>query len=87
MNKEDNCYECGSCAKILTNAAKSVCLSKCGHVICLECVKKFVSKTKTCVICDEPCKKRHIIILASGGTGFAAHGNQIEATRKAVAFQ
>lgn len=87
LNKEDNLYECGSCGKVLTNAIRSACLSKCGHVVCLECIKKFVAVSKSCSICDEPCKKKHVIILSSGGTGYAAHGNQLEATKKAVAFQ
>lgn len=87
LNREDNLYECGSCGKVLTNAIKSGCLSKCGHIVCLECIKKFVAKNKCCSVCDTPCKKKHVIILSSGGTGFAAHGNKIEATKKAVAFQ
>ena len=87
LNKEDNLYECGSCGKILTNSIRSACLSKCGHILCLECIKKFIVINKHCSICDEPCKRKHVIILSSGGTGYAAHGNKLEATKKAVAFQ
>merc|ERR1712228_253972 len=83
----NNLFECGSCAKILTNATKSACLSKCGHIVCLSCIQKFVSKNKCCVVCDEPVKKKHVIILSCGGTGFAAHGNKIEATKKSAVFQ
>eukprot|EP01084_Bolivina_argentea_P125532 222406_1 len=85
-SKEAHLFECGSCSKTLTNAIRSVCLSKCGHVICLECLKKFVPKNKACVVCDEPCKKKHVIILSRGGTGFAA-SNKIEGTKKSVVFQ
>ena len=86
-NAMDGLFECASCSKVLTNATKCGCLRKCGHILCLQCIKQFVSKSKSCTVCDEPCKKKHVIMLLCGGTGFSAHGNQMEATKKAVAFQ
>lgn len=86
--KYDQKFMCGSCQRTLTNSIRSVCLSKCGHIICVICFQKFVIESKACVVCDEPCrKKKHVIILASGGTGFAGNGNILQATCKNVAFQ
>ena len=84
---EEALFECASCSKSLTNSTKCACLSRCGHVVCLECVRQFVAKHKVCAACDEPCKKKHVIILKRGGTGFAAHGHQMEVTKKSLAFQ
>ncbi|KAL1567332.1 E3 ubiquitin-protein ligase csu1 [Salvia divinorum] len=34
---------------------------------------------KVCLACDKPCKERHLVNLAKGGTGFAGHGDHLEA--------
>ena len=39
----------------------------------------LVKKDKQCVVCSIPCEAADIIPLASGGTGFAGHGEQLEA--------
>ncbi|CAI9772865.1 unnamed protein product [Fraxinus pennsylvanica] len=35
---------------------------------------------KVCLVCDKPCKERNLVKLEKGGTGFAAHGDHLEAT-------
>merc|ERR1712150_73244 len=86
--KNEALFECGGCAKQLTNATKSACLRKCGHVVCSTCIQQLVAVNKCCVVCDEPVrKKKDVIFLSSGGTGFAAHGNRIEAIKKCEVFQ
>ncbi|KAG6387204.1 hypothetical protein SASPL_152390 [Salvia splendens] len=57
----------------LTNTLALVALSSCGHVFCKKCADKFVAVNKVCLACDKPCKERHLVSLAKGGTGFADH--------------
>jgi len=71
-------WMCPCCKKTLTNSIRCSVLAKCGHVVCITCLSKFVAKEKTCVICSVPCKKKHVVVLKSGGTGFAASGTQME---------
>jgi len=85
--KYDQKFMCPSCRKTLTDTIQIGCIKICGHIICFNCITQFCAKSKTCVVCDEPCKKKDIILLKSGGTGFAQHGNQYEATKKGLAFQ
>jgi len=79
-------YMCPSCRNELNDVMKIACLKRCGHILCLSCVKSFVATSKKCCFCDEICRKKDVIVLKSGGTGFASHDGQLEATRKDVAF-
>ncbi|KAK5988773.1 E3 ubiquitin-protein ligase CSU1-like protein [Cladobotryum mycophilum] len=56
---------CPSCRKVLTNASNPVMAEKCGHVLCLSCVKQFLIPTTKkkdvaedesirCFVCDMP---------------------------------
>ncbi|KAE8673496.1 hypothetical protein F3Y22_tig00111783pilonHSYRG00519 [Hibiscus syriacus] len=60
--------------------APSTTLSSCGHVFCKKCADRFVAVDKVCLICDKPCKERNLVTLGKGGTGFAGHGDHLEAT-------
>ncbi|XP_051134006.1 E3 ubiquitin-protein ligase CSU1-like [Andrographis paniculata] len=70
---------CPTCKVTLTNALALVALSSCGHVFCKKCADKFVAVDKVCVICNKPCKEKNLVNIAKGGTGFAGHGDQLEA--------
>jgi len=67
-------FMCPNCRKGLSNSSKVCVLSKCAHGLCLYCIKHFVSKERQCPICEKRCKKRHVIPLQVGGTGFAGSG-------------
>ena len=51
QTKNEKRYQCPCCNKTLTNALKIVCLKNCGHIICLQCVSKFISKVCGIVYC------------------------------------
>jgi nitric oxide synthase-interacting protein len=69
-NNENSHYQCGVCCKTLTNKTKCGVLKKCGHVLCINCLNE-VKKDKICSICSKPVKEKYIIIIHSGGTGYA----------------
>ncbi|KAF5728977.1 nitric oxide synthase-interacting protein [Tripterygium wilfordii] len=75
----DNTYICPSCKTTMTNAMSLVALSSCGHIFCKKCADKFVAVDKVCVLCSKACKERNLVNLAKGGTGFAGHGDSLEA--------
>ncbi|GFP83959.1 nitric oxide synthase-interacting protein [Phtheirospermum japonicum] len=75
----DKTYICPSCKVTLTNTLSLVALSSCGHVFCKKCADKFMAVDKVCLVCDKPCKERNLINLSKGGTGFAGHGDHLEA--------
>eukprot|EP00026_Physarum_polycephalum_P011194 Phypoly_transcript_11399.p1 GENE.Phypoly_transcript_11399~~Phypoly_transcript_11399.p1 ORF type:complete len:316 (+),score=61.30 Phypoly_transcript_11399:96-1043(+) len=76
-------YCCPICRRTLTDAPKAIVLKSCGHVICLGCSEKFKNE-KICTVCDTPFKSDHLILLQSGGTGFAGHDEKIMAKKEAV---
>ncbi|KAK4487413.1 hypothetical protein RD792_005955 [Penstemon davidsonii] len=76
----DKSFICPSCKVTLTNTLSLVALSSCGHVFCKKCADKFMAVDKVCLVCDKPCKERNLVNLAKGGTGFAGHGDHLEAT-------
>lgn len=80
-------YMCPSCRKILKNSTRSILFGKCGHVYCEHCVKKFVAKSRQCMRCSKSIKDKDFIPLEVGGTGFASHGAQVEATKVRIAYQ
>lgn len=71
---------CPSCKVTLTNTLCLVAISTCGHVFCKKCADRFVAVDKVCLVCNKACKERSLVCLEKGGTGFAAHGNHLEAT-------
>lgn len=75
----DKSFICPSCKVTLTNTLSLVALNTCGHVFCKKCAEKFVAVDKVCVVCDKPCKGRNLVNLEKGGTGFAGHGDKLEA--------
>ncbi|KAI3711877.1 hypothetical protein L1987_70426 [Smallanthus sonchifolius] len=75
----DKTYICPSCKVTLTNTLSLVSLSSCGHVFCKKCADKFVAVDKVCLVCNKGCKERNMINLVKGGTGFAGHGDNLEA--------
>ncbi|KAF5787763.1 putative transcription factor C2H2 family [Helianthus annuus] len=72
-------YVCPSCKATLTNTLSLVGLSSCGHVFCKKCADKFMAVDKVCLVCNKACKDRNLINLEKGGTGFAGHGDNLEA--------
>lgn len=58
----------------------------CGHVICQICVGMFVTKTKTCFVCEEKVKSKDIIPLVCEGTGYSSIGN-VQVIKNGLAFQ
>jgi len=77
-NRPKHRFMCPSCRKGLSNSSKVCALAKCAHALCLYCIKHFVAKDKQCPICEKKCKKKHVIPLKVGGTGFAASGAKYE---------
>jgi nitric oxide synthase-interacting protein len=57
---------CPSCRKVLTNASSPVLAKQCGHVVCHNCIEKFLLPTAgkkkdedaetplACYVCDTP---------------------------------
>ncbi|KAL7102968.1 hypothetical protein ACP275_08G151200 [Erythranthe tilingii] len=79
LNTLDKTYICPSCKVTLTNTASLVALSSCGHVFCKKCADNFVVIDRVCLVCDRPCKEKNRVGLSKGGTGFAGHGDCLEA--------
>ncbi|KAL4590205.1 hypothetical protein LXL04_003131 [Taraxacum kok-saghyz] len=75
----DKTYVCPSCKVTLTNTLGLVALSSCGHVFCKKCAEKFMAVDKVCLVCNRGCKERNLVRLEKGGTGFAGHGDNLEA--------
>ncbi|XP_057431630.1 E3 ubiquitin-protein ligase CSU1 [Lotus japonicus] len=75
----DNSYICPSCKVTLTNTMSLVAISSCGHVFCKKCADRFMASDKVCLVCNKACKERHLVNLEKGGTGFAGHGDHLEA--------
>lgn len=75
----DKSYICPSCKVTLTNTLSLVALSSCGHVFCKKCAEKFMAVDKVCLVCNKGCKERNLVNLEKGGTGFAGHGDHLEA--------
>ncbi|MQL87176.1 hypothetical protein Taro_019716 [Colocasia esculenta] len=73
-------YICPSCKATLTNTMSLVAVSTCGHVFCKKCAGKFVAADRLCLACNRECKEKHLVPLQKGGTGFAGHGDHLEAT-------
>lgn len=76
----DKTYICPSCKVTLTNTMSLVALSTCGHVFCKKCADRFMAVDKVCLVCNKACKERNLVNLEKGGTGFAGHGDHLEAT-------
>nr|GMC86995.1 nitric oxide synthase-interacting protein [Ipomoea batatas] len=75
----DKSYICPSCKVTLTNTLALVAINTCGHVFCKKCANKFVVADKVCLVCGRPCKDKNVVNLEKRGTGFAAHGDNLEA--------
>ncbi|CAM6100955.1 unnamed protein product [Calypogeia fissa] len=73
-------YLCPSCSVTFTNTSTLVAISSCGHVYCKKCSDQFVAKDKVCMVCNRSCKAKNLVTLEKGGTGFSAHGDDLEAT-------
>lgn len=61
---QDNRRTCPSCRKALSNASSPAMAMKCGHVLCMNCIKQFMMPSKqapadaevpiACFVCDMP---------------------------------
>ncbi|KAK4564057.1 hypothetical protein RGQ29_006232 [Quercus rubra] len=76
----DKTYICPSCKVTFINTLSLVALSSCGHVFCKKCADKFMVVDKVCLVCNKGCKERNLVKLEKGGTGFAGHGDHLQAT-------
>lgn len=77
---------CPSCMKTFTNVHKKIHLRRCGHVICLICSKKLLTKYKRCPLCSMKFKKNDLVMLAISGTGFCSSGAQVEVKKLGISF-
>ncbi|MES1919205.1 hypothetical protein MHBO_001068 [Bonamia ostreae] len=75
---------CKICDRKINNNCQTVALVDCGHVFCQKCVEKALKNSKICIECEEKFKKYQK--LEKGGSGFAAHGNNIEAKKYSQPF-
>jgi len=62
-------YMCPACRRHLVNSGTQHALTKCGHVVCKECVTQFVAKEGACPACSTPCSPakdvvKHLLITA-----------------------
>lgn len=89
-NKDDNKqrrgggvghYQCPLCAKTLSNACRASFLKRCGHVFCSHCANEFLTKEGKCSVCNHLFSSSDVIPLASAGTGYAGHGEKLEAVK------
>eukprot|EP00262_Sarcandra_glabra_P017895 TRINITY_DN6263_c0_g1_i1.p1 TRINITY_DN6263_c0_g1~~TRINITY_DN6263_c0_g1_i1.p1 ORF type:complete len:308 (-),score=51.11 TRINITY_DN6263_c0_g1_i1:98-1021(-) len=76
----DASYVCPSCKVTLTNTLSLVAVSTCGHVFCKKCGDRFLAIDKVCLVCSKEFKGRDLVGLEKGGTGYAGHGDHLEAT-------
>lgn len=76
---------CVLCVNKTLNQQKIAALKKCGHTMCLECIKQYCLPDNACAECSEKCKPKDVINLKESGTAFAAH-NEVEAKQYAPAF-
>eukprot|EP01094_Clydonella_sp_ATCC50884_P018217 TRINITY_DN3328_c0_g1_i1.p1 TRINITY_DN3328_c0_g1~~TRINITY_DN3328_c0_g1_i1.p1 ORF type:complete len:364 (-),score=115.64 TRINITY_DN3328_c0_g1_i1:238-1329(-) len=74
-------FQCPPCRKEITNATRISAIGTCGHVLCNTCIRTLVEKDGQCAVCSKRCTKQDLIPVLSGGTGFAAHGEKLEATK------
>ncbi|KAK8814383.1 hypothetical protein WA158_008245 [Blastocystis sp. Blastoise] len=73
-------FRCPACLKQFTHQ-KIILIKECGHCLCMDCFKKFVSTSKQCFVCSKPVtKKKEFMELITGETGFSAH-NTIQAVQ------
>uniref|UniRef100_A0A7S0R794 Nitric oxide synthase-interacting protein zinc-finger domain-containing protein n=1 Tax=Pyramimonas obovata TaxID=1411642 RepID=A0A7S0R794_9CHLO len=70
---------CPTCKKVFSNITRIVVLKTTGDAMCAECCSRFVEKEGN--YNGKTVKKRDIIHLQRGGSGFAASGTQVEAKR------
>ncbi|KAJ2759473.1 hypothetical protein IWQ56_004728 [Coemansia nantahalensis] len=78
---------CPSCDRALRNSSKVDVLAPCGHAICHRCVSTFVLGSGACFVCQHKVSAKDVIRIDSEGTGFAAAGGQMVATRYDSALQ
>jgi len=80
-------YSCPSCTKTLTNGSSISVILSCGHVLCGECMGRFVVESKRCFVCEKKCEEKDIVELKSAeGTGYSGVG-RAEATKVGMGFQ
>ena len=73
-------YICPCCTTTLTNTVALAVIKSCGHVFCKKCVDSFILKDNVCTVCSKACKRKHVVELEKGGTGFAGHDDGLQAT-------
>ncbi|KAJ2711590.1 hypothetical protein H4R19_003173 [Coemansia spiralis] len=78
---------CPSCDRALRNSTKIDVLAPCGHAICHRCMSTFVLGAGACFVCQHKVSSKDVIRIDSEGTGFAAAGGQMVATRYDSALQ
>lgn len=71
-------YMCFLCFVILMDMFIFVVVSICGYVFCKKCVDKFVVLDKICLVCNNFCKFKNLIILEKGGIGFVGYDENLE---------
>mmetsp|Transcript_49142 Transcript_49142/g.93873 ORF Transcript_49142/g.93873 Transcript_49142/m.93873 type:complete len:315 (-) Transcript_49142:258-1202(-) len=72
-------FMCPTCKRCFTNSSRIVVLKCTGDAMCADCCSTFVEKDGN--YNGKKVKKKDIIHLARGGTGFIASGTQVEAKR------
>jgi nitric oxide synthase-interacting protein len=60
---------------------KPVVLSECGHTTCSACLNNYVLKEGKCFVCTKPCREKDVIRVAESATGYAGHGEKLEASK------
>lgn len=66
-------YRCPLCLDVINNSTQTVLLKVSGKVICLTCFDKFVKADMKEPFSGVRLKKKEVIALQKGGTGFAAN--------------
>ncbi|KAJ0391644.1 hypothetical protein P43SY_000336 [Pythium insidiosum] len=73
-DKKERHVTCAVTKKAITHQP-AVLLRPSGHVVLESCVKDMIQPTMTCPISGLKLRKKDIVRLQAGGTGFSAHSN------------
>lgn len=86
-NDKKSKKQCPGCIKTLSNNLNLKVLGDCGHVLCSTCMDQYVNKDKCCPKCSIVCKKKNIIEIMHGGTGYSGCGKQVEVKKYNHAYR
>lgn len=74
-------FMCPACVKPIVYQ-QTYAMRPCGHVVCSDCLKRFVAPAARCFVCEAGVRKDDVIKLQVAGSSFAGGGGtQVEARK------